>query len=617
MTAAIAHIKERLDIVEIVETSGVQLRKVGRAYQGFCPFHPNTRTPAFTVYPDTQSFYCFGCGASGSVFDYVMRQDGLDFKEALAQLAPRAGVDLAAYRTQQQHERDRQHEKLLEITTLAARYFRYLLVQHPRGQPGRDYVAQRGVDERTAEAFQVGYALGDWGHLLLYLTEKKGYAPADVEAAGLIVQNEQGGYYDRFRGRLIFPIRNERGEVVGFGGRALSTGDPRTPKYLNTPQTALFDKGRVLYGLDQAREAIRTADHAIIVEGYLDVITAHQYGFRTAIAPLGTALTGGQVRLLKKLTRTISFALDADTAGQRAVEKGVQTAQMDTDDARPRVSAQGLVRWESEITLRVIRLPDGSDPDDLIRADPEQWRDLVAGAVPVLDFLIDRATAGRDMRRPADQQQALAALVPMLAQLSGDQQRIYATHLERVIGVRAEHILDMSRRGAGTGERERKYQLSPPSRTPTPVSWEEMLLVLLLHYPSVAGKVEEMLATSLDRFPQVRDLLGGGVEQLLEQVEHRQIWQAAQQGDWRQTLDEMLREDAERLATLPLPVGATERYEEMAAECVRHLRVRQVQQWSRRVAEQMDAQEDDPSDEQLALWSALTQCVSRLQGGRV
>jgi hypothetical protein len=224
------------------------------------------------------------------------------------------------------------------------------------------------------------------------------------------------------------------------------------------------------------------------------------------------------------------------------------------------------------------------------------------------------------MRRPADQQQALATLVPMLAQLSGDQQRIYATYLERVIGVRAEHILDMSRRGAGTGERaqrERQYQLSHPSRTPTPVSWEEMLLVLLLRYPSVADRVEGLLVNELAGFPQVRDLLGGGGETLLEQVEHRQIWQAVRQGDWRQTLDEMLREDAERLATLPLPAGAAEQHAEMAAECVRHLRVRQVQQWSRRVAEQMDAQEEDPSDEQLALWSALTQCVSWLQGSRV
>ena len=617
---AIEQVKERLDIVEIVEASGVKLRKVGRAFQGFCPFHSNTRTPAFTVYPDTQSFYCFGCHAAGTVFDYVMQQQGVDFKEALEQLARRAGVDLAATRTEQRRDRDRQREKLLEIAALAARYYNYLLVQHRRGQTGRDYAARRGLDNRTIEVFQVGYALEDWGHLLMYLTEKKGYAPEEIEATGLIVKGEQGGYYDRFRGRLIFPIRSERGEVVGFGGRLIEAqsaerkaAHPRAPKYLNTPQTVLFDKSRVLYGLDQAREAIRAADNAVIVEGYLDVLTAHQHGFRNVVAPLGTALTSGHVRLLRKLSRNLSFALDADAAGQRAVVKGIETAQAgEGEEARAVVSARGLVRWESDVHVRVIRLPAGSDPDDLIRGDPQQWRALAEGAVPVMDFYIDRYTAGLDMRRPDEQRRALEELVPLLARLPGEQQRIYATLLERVIGLRAEHILDMA--AAGDSRVSSSPSLFPVPSSLSPATWEETLLVLLLRYPSAVGAAERALARGFDDFPRVRELLGVEPAALLERAEHRLIWQAVQNGEVNGELEETLHAEVARLAELTLPGEAEQRHAEMIAECVRRLRMQQARRWQARLAEQMDAQEEEPSAEQVALLAGLLRYLTGLKG---
>lgn len=632
MTNVITDIKERLDLVAIVEESGVRLRRVGRAFQGFCPFHDNTRTPAFTVYPDTQSYYCFGCQASGTVFDYVMQQRGMDFKQALEHLAPRAGVNLADPRPQQRREHDRQREKLLEITTLAARYFHYLLVQHRRGQPGRDYVAQRGVDDQTLEVFQVGYALEDWGHLLLYLTGKKGYAPEEVEAAGLIVKSERGGYYDRFRGRLIFPIRNDRGEVVGFGGRVIGAGgeEPRTPKYLNTPQTVLFDKSRVLYGLDQAGAAIRATDNVVIVEGYLDVVTAHQYGFRNVVAPLGTALTGGHVRLLKRQSRNLTFALDADAAGQRAVLKGIQTVQEGEDeDSRPVVSAQGLVRWERDVHVRVVQLPAGRDPDDLIRADAQQWRELTASAVPVMDFYLARFTAGLDMRHPTHQREAVEALVPLLARLPGEQQRIYATQMERVIGLRAEHILDMAQ-GAGMNGRGGRQAPSVlparPVRSATPETWEETLLALLLRYPSAVAAAEGVLAQGLEDSPQVRELLGVEVGVLFERVEHRLIWQAAQGGGepsaplaspdtWLPALDAPLHGEVERLLGLTLPSDAEQRYAEMVAACVRRLRGQQARRWRGRLAEQMDAQEAEPGAEQLGLLQALVQYGVGLKGG--
>jgi DNA primase len=375
----------------------------------------------------------------------------------------------------------------------------------------------------------------------------------------------------------------------------------------------LFDKSRVLYGLDQAREAIRVADNAVIVEGYLDVLTAHQHGFRNVVAPLGTALTGGHVRLLRKLSRNLSFALDADAAGQRAVVKGIETAQAgEGEEARAVVSARGLVRWESDVHARVIRLPAGSDPDDLIRADPQQWRALAEGAMPVMDFYIDRYTAGLDMRRPDDQRQALEALVPLLARLPGEQQRIYATLLERVIGLRAEHILDMAT--AGNSRASSSPSLSPVPSSLSPATWEETLLALLLRYPLAMGAAERALARGLDDFPRVRELLSVEPVALLERVEHRLIWQAVKNGEVDGELEETLHAEVARLGELTLPGEAEQRHAEMVAECVRRLRMQQARRWQARLAEQMDAQEEEPSAEQVALLVGLLRYLTGLKG---
>jgi len=630
--STIDEIKDRLDIVEVIGES-VQLRKAGRNYTGFCPFHQNTRTPAFTVFPDTQSFYCFGCQASGTVFDFVMRRQGLDFREALEQLAARAGIELKE-RSSAEQQQDQQRTRLLEISATAAKYFNYVLLSLQRGQPARDYLEQRAINHQTVEAFQLGYSLDDWGHLLTYLTDKKGFAPEEVEAAGLAIHREQGGYHDRFRGRLIFPIRNVRGEVVGFGGRAL--GDAH-PKYLNTPQTLLFDKSQVLYGLDLAREGIRNADATVIVEGYVDVLTAHQHGFRNVVAPLGTSLTAGHVALLKRLSRNVYLALDADAAGQRATLRGLNALQnvADDDATHQVVTAQGLVRWESDITLRIINMPPGQDPDEVIKADPERWRTLIAEAVPVVDFYIDAYTADLDLQQAQDQRTALDRLLPLLAQLDSTQQRVYIARLEQVIGIRAELILDLlrgndGRRTAKAGKDSRRAsdrnQRSHPGqpvatdspaaqraarRVPT-LTREDHLLSLILRYPSAHVVVEELLTQSLVAFPQVRELLGDTIERLLERTENRLIWQALKahsaehpaqnlhevHGDFllekvdEAVLPEELREHAARLVAIALPQPQEYRYRQEAERSVWHLRVEQVRRWQRRLSQQANDQED-------------------------
>ncbi len=636
-------VRNRTDIVELITSLGVTLRRTGRSYVGFCPFHPNTRTPAFTVYPDTQSFYCFGCHASGTAFDFVMRRQGLDFRGALEFLAARAGVTLAP-RSDSERQEDARRARLLELNALAARVFNHVLVATRRGEPGRAYVERRQVSPEMVEAFQLGYAPDAWHFLLEYLTTKKGFTPEEVEAAGLAVRHESGRIYDRFRGRLIFPIRNARGETVGFGGRIIGDGQP---KYLNTPETLVYKKGELLYGLDLARETIRAEDRTIVVEGYLDVITAHQHGFRNVVAPLGTALTRSHVALLKRLSHNVLLALDADAAGQRATLKGLDALRESAEaDGRLVVTARGVVRLESDVALRIIRMPEGRDPDEVIRADPELWRRLVAEAVPVMEFYLSACTAGLDLSRPEDQRLALDRLLPLLAELDSTQQRVYVLRLEQVIGIRAELILDLLRGGPSArrpalrdgkarsrrGER-RPFPTPPPppdeaphpaeageapsasARPPTDPrrGTEAYLLALALYHPSVDAAVEAFLEAGLARHPPVRDLFGGGLEDLLEEPLHRELWRhfttlppawrpstPEDLRAWAEGQEELFRETALRLITLAEQRPLALRYRHEAEACARKLRLAQIEARLNQLKDRAHSVEDAAEFERVA-----------------
>jgi DNA primase len=631
MSSQIDEIRSKIDIVELIGALGVNLRKTGRSYVGFCPFHPNSRTPAFTVYPDTQSFYCFGCHAAGTAFDFVMRKQGLDFRSALEQLAARAGVRLEP-RDEQARQEDARRTRLLEINTLAAKVFNHVLVNSTRGEPARAYVTQRQLGPAAVEAFQLGYSPDEWGFLFSYLTEKKSYSPEDVEAAGLAIRHEHGHYYDRFRGRLIFPIRNARGEVVGFGGRALGDGQP---KYLNTPETLLYRKGELLYGLDLAREAIRNEDRTVVVEGYIDVITAHQHGFRNVVAPLGTALTRAHASLLKRLSHNVYLALDADAAGQRATLKGLNALREGAETGGQLVSnAQGAVRLESDVALRIIRMPEGRDPDDVIRADAELWRRLVGEAVPVMEFYLGAYTAGLDLSQPEGQRTALDRLLPLLGELDGAQQRVYVSRIEQVVGIRAELIIDLLRggpmlkqgdrgarrqgdkgrpgqKGRTSGPPRPAFQVAagplPPAspdeaphpgeeaaapapiRRPPPRSDEGYLLGLAMRHPTVDAAVEALLEEGLARHPAMREIFGGGLEDLIEQPLYQELWRqlSALPLEWRPNtpedlatwidgLDESLHDEARRLSAAVTPDDF--RYRQEAEHCARKLRIEQVKQ---------------------------------------
>jgi DNA primase len=390
-------IKSQLDIVDVV-SEYLPLRKSGTSYSGFCPFHPNTRTPAFVVFPNTQSWRCFGaCAEGGDVFSFVMKKEGWDFREALVHLAERAGVSLAE-QSPADRERRALDDRITDLLRSAADYFHQVLLYAPQAEAARAYVHDRALSEETVDTFKIGYALHSWDAGRKHFT-MQGYADDDLIAAGLLTVNEEKeSRYDRFRNRLMIPIRSASGQVVGFGARTL---DPDgIPKYLNSPQTIVFDKGRSLFGLDMAKRQIREARQVTIVEGYMDVMQAWQAGFRNVVAQMGTALTEAQLRLAKRYAKRFVLALDADAAGVSATMRSLEVAR-EVLDREPDAGfdARGLVKHEGRLRadIRVVTLPEGQDPDKIIRSNPDLWTQLVSKAKPIVTYVIDVATEELDM----------------------------------------------------------------------------------------------------------------------------------------------------------------------------------------------------------------------------
>ncbi len=432
--SVVDEIKQRLDIVEVV-SSYVALKKAGRNYKGICPFHAE-KTPSFVVFPDTQSWHCFGaCGAGGDVFTFIERQENLDFPAALRLLAERAGVSLKP-RTEADLCEDKLKTRLREINEVAARYFHDLLLNSPEGEGARSYLTQRDINPETIGRFQLGYALGDWQALGDYLHER-GYQREDILAAGLIVAREDGsGHYDRFRGRLIIPIRDERGGVVGFGARAL---DDSTPKYINSPQTPVFDKSSILFGLDLAKGAIRRQGLAIIAEGYMDVLMAHQHGMANVVASMGTALTEDQLRLLKRFSKRLALALDADAAGYQATMRSMTLAQETlAEQVVPVPTPRGLIKYEShlDVDIRIITLPPGRDPDMVIRENPSLWAKLVENALPIVDYYFQAITSELDLDSAKGKAEAVNRLMPIIQEIGNAVERDhYVQKLSRLVRV--------------------------------------------------------------------------------------------------------------------------------------------------------------------------------------
>ena len=518
---AIDEIKSRIDIVDLVSET-VQLRRAGKNYTGFCPFHPNTRTPSFVVFPETGTWRCFGaCNEGGDIFRFVMKKEGWDFPQALQFLAEKAGVKLEAITPQKEEERE-EYERLRALLEEAVTFYRFHLLETPAGKPALNYLFQRGLSRATIEAFGLGYAPEGWDHALKYFTAKQ-YSIEDLRQAGLLSESEEGRVFDRFRHRIMIPIRDVNGRMAGFGARILNPQD--LPKFLNSPQTPLFDKGKLLYGLDRARKAIRQMDQAVIVEGYLDVIALHQAGFENAVSPMGTALTEDQLRLLKRFTRRIVLALDPDTAGQKATLRGLEVARQAMDQSTEVVfDARGLLRHEARLQadLRVATLPEGKDPDDLVLSDPEAWKNLIASARPVVIHVMETLAAGQNLDDPKVKSQIAAQVLPLIEDVASPIEREdYRQRLARLLRVdeRAFAGLSMTRTERASTRRRAEVRPSasqPPTMAPVPPmrALEEQILRLLLHFLD--------LLPDLDRFLQQNRLAPFRIMDF-EQAEHQQL----------------------------------------------------------------------------------------------
>ncbi len=582
--SVIDDVKSRLDIVEVVSGYVPELKKAGRTWKARCPFH-SERTPSFAVDPERQTWHCFGsCSTGGDVIEFVRKIENLDFREVLQRLAERAGVELRQQSPREREERE-QHERLLAANEAAAVFYQAALAG-AEGAEARAYAERRGLDDATVRAWQLGFAPDGWRSLTDHLVAR-GFSEDDLIEAGLAIKGDRG-VYDRFRYRLIFPTRDGRRRLIGFGARAMRPEDE--PKYLNTPQTPLFDKSGNLYGLDRAGDAVRRLDRAVVVEGYMDVIACHQYGFEHVVASNGTSITEKQMALLKRYSHNVILALDADAAGSAAALRGIEVATGVSDrTAVPVVDWRGLVSYQDvlEADIRVVTLPAGDDPDSMVRRDPEAFRGLLDAALPVADHLFRAIEAGTDVNDPRSRSKALQALAPTVAAIADPVVRShYVARMSRLGQVDERTVLALLAGGAAQGAPGRPVTPRPVATprevqqakkaAPAILDGEGQLLSLLM------GRMEAR-AAGLDLAPEV-----------FEDSVNRALWEAwvadAHLGEHPADLDEIVRAKYEELAVVPLRDFEARHVPAMVDDMARTIRLRRQKSRTRLAAEQRTAE---------------------------
>ncbi|MEO8581443.1 MAG: DNA primase [Patescibacteria group bacterium] len=401
MSTQIQQVKEASDIAQIIGER-ISLSRAGRNMKALCPFH-SEKSPSFFVSPDIQVFRCFGCGERGDVFTFLEKYEGMTFAEALEMLAERAGIKLEKF---QKSQEDTTRERVLELLELSKEYYHYLLITHKAGQVGREYLKDRKTTQESIKLFQLGFSLPNWDGLIKYLVGKKKYDIRDLEKAGMVIMRSNGragstnpnDYYDRFRGRLMFPLTDHRGRVVGFSGRVLDK-TTKEAKYINTPETELYHKSKMLFGFSQQYHSIREAKQVIVVEGEFDVLSSSQAFVHNVVAIKGSALTKEHVELLRRTVDTIILSLDADSAGIQATKRAIQ-----------------IIQQFDEVRLRVLPsyLFGGKDPDDIAREDPNKWRESTKHSESVYQFLIDVAFRQHAIDSGENKQQIVNEVGPSL-----------------------------------------------------------------------------------------------------------------------------------------------------------------------------------------------------------
>jgi len=493
-------VKSRLDIVEVI-SQRVPLQRSGRSFKANCPFHQE-KTPSFHVFPDRQSWRCFGsCATGGDVLSFVMRSENLEFGEALRQMAQQAGVTLP------QRGQSPQNEATHKINEDTRAFFQRTLAS-AQGASAREYLEQRGLDKQAAEAFGIGLSPSDGESLKNHLI-REGYSQEDLASAGVVRAGDDGVNHDLFRGRLMFPIRDAHGNLVGFGARTL---DGSEPKYLNSPQGALFDKSRILYAMDRARTDIRR-DGAVIVEGYMDAIAAHQAGFKNVVAQMGTALTEFQVDEIRRLTGKMTMALDQDAAGQNATLRSLDVVlenfrTKEVSHRGPDGSTQTV-----DADPRIIVMPPGQDPDEVIHRSPSDWTKLVESAIPAITFRINAITSQGNIDTPEGKAKCVAEAAPFIHLLEGGIQQANAVELlANNLSVPIDTVKAALSRPSVARRARRPEQQRPAATAASPFA-------KLDHDP-----VEEHCLQLLLGYPELRELAGGLLPEYFERHENRELF---------------------------------------------------------------------------------------------
>ncbi len=557
----IQEVKDKLDIVELV-SSYIPLQKSGKNYKALCPFH-SEKTPSFMVSPTLQIFKCFGCGEGGDAIAFYGKMEGVAFGEALKEMAKRGGVKLVS---RKESPEERQREKLYELNRLAADFYHFLLTEHKIGSNVREFLKRRGVDKQTIEDFGLGYSPSSWDSLGRFIM-KKGYSVTELLQSGLAVRKEGGrGYFDFFRGRLMFPLRSPLGKVIGFAGRIIETEGPKDaptsssglvsdqgpkdgsataepsfvpsgPKYMNTTETPVFEKRRFLFNLDLAKQAIKKERTAVLVEGEMDAIVLFEKGIKNVVASKGTALSGEQLSSLAKFAQKLLICFDRDTAGLEATKKGLFLAQ------------------SGGLEVRAVLLPEGKDPDEAILADPTGFKKLLASAPPVFNFYLDSALGRFDPATPEGKKAISSEVLPVLKSLANEVEKAaYLSQLAQKIGIEEEILWkQLEKENLPDFSAE---ETSPRSPVSSPIPKRESCLLALLFGlpPQKVPSAQRRVAADDLTDPKVKEILVA-LREYLKSVKRFRL------ENFSAKLEENLRHVLEELVLAPLEEDSPEALE--------------------------------------------------------
>jgi len=498
----IKEIKDATNIVEIVAEK-IKLENSGINFKACCPFH-NEKTPSFFVNPSLQRYRCFGCGANGDALDFLQNFEGITFYEALKALADRAGITLKEF---QKSKDDEEREKMIEVLSFAKEYYHFLLTKHEVGQIGRDYLKNRGITSESIKIFQLGFATNAWDSLLKYLHQKKKYSLELIEKTGLIIKGRNGGYYDRFRERLIFPLKNHRGQVVGFSGRLLSQS-PKEAKYINSPETLLYHKSQMLYGYSELFREIKKKEQVIVVEGEFDMISSTQAHVNNIVAIKGSALTTDQVNLLSRVAKTIILSLDADEAGVKATERAIEIVKTKGIDLRV-IDLKHLASLKEEDRVK--------DPDELSREKPKIWREAVESAISVYEFLFNHALDSYDPKTADGKRKIINRLAPILETIDhAVEKEFYLQKLSTALNVKEsllkEDIKKFGQKKSLLNQAKKEDEVAPANTIKSYQERNEEYMLFLLFSFSTDLVKEKAVALSDFEFS------GSGFKQIIEQL---------------------------------------------------------------------------------------------------